>query len=49
MSPVCQNCGSTVSARYVRVFVPEHRTRPECCPACPDMIRDNGLPRRKLS
>lgn len=45
MSPECQNCGSTVSDRFVRVFSPDGETV-RACPRCEDKTRDNtGRPR----
>lgn len=38
--PECQNCGAFVTDGYVRVFEPVGVDRPECCPWCPDMVRD---------
>jgi hypothetical protein len=37
--PVCQNCGSTVSKQYVRVFALPSQESVRCCPKC-DRIRD---------
>lgn len=35
----CQNCGSSVTERYVRVFEPQGVDDPRVCPHCDDMIR----------
>lgn len=39
----CENCGESVSQRYAEVFSPEKNPDSvQCCPACPDMIRDGA-------
>lgn len=40
--PECQNCGSFVTRRYVRVFAPEGTANPRVCPNCEDMIREGS-------
>lgn len=35
----CTNCGSAVTAEYVRVFEPDSQSGPRVCPRCPDRIR----------
>jgi hypothetical protein len=40
--PSCQNCGSFVTAAYVRVFAPEGHDRPRVCPSCEDKVRDGA-------
>ena len=40
--PTCQNCGSFVTADYVRVFTPNDVDRPRVCPACEDLVRDGA-------
>ena len=35
----CTNCGSTVTAEYVRVFEPDEQSGPRVCPRCPDRVR----------
>jgi len=40
--PECQNCGSFVTERYVRVFAPDGMDHPRACPACPDKVRDGA-------
>jgi hypothetical protein len=47
--PTCQNCGSFVTERYVRVFTPEQISEPRVCPHCPDMIRDGADVRQARS
>lgn len=37
--PECQNCGSFVTERYVRVFEPTGISDPRACPHCDDMVR----------
>ena len=45
MSPECDNCGATVSDRFVRVFSPDGQSV-RACPRCEDMTRDkSGRPR----
>jgi len=40
----CQNCGSAVSAQYVKVNEPDGVEQPRCCPNCEDLVRDgNGV------
>jgi len=44
--PTCANCGSWVSDDYVRVFERRGAETTDCCPRCPDLIRDpTGSPR----
>ncbi|WP_435147191.1 DUF7563 family protein [Halobaculum sp. P14] len=38
--PDCENCGSAVSADYVRVFAPDDMETVRVCPFCEDKIRD---------
>ncbi|MFB6244398.1 MAG: hypothetical protein ABEH80_09875 [Halobaculum sp.] len=45
--PKCQNCGSFVTERYVRVFEPEGITSPRACPHCEDMVRRGKTVREK--
>ncbi|CAJ51239.1 DUF7563 family protein [Haloquadratum walsbyi] len=40
--PHCENCGSFVTAEYVRVFAPEELDRPRVCPNCDDKVRDGA-------
>jgi hypothetical protein len=40
--PDCQNCGSFVTERYVRVFAPNGIDRPRVCPNCTDKLRDGA-------
>lgn len=40
--PECANCGSFVTADYVRVFTPEGVDAPRACPSCPDKVRAHG-------
>lgn len=40
--PECQNCGSFVTADYVRVFTPDGIEDPRVCPRCEDKIRDGA-------
>lgn len=40
--PECQNCGSFVTAQYVRVFTPDGEDCPRVCPDCPDKLRDGA-------
>lgn len=40
--PECQNCGTTVTDRYVRVFTPEGQDNPRVCPDCDDLVRDGA-------
>lgn len=40
--PECQNCGSAVTARYVRVFAPPDEPTVRVCPNCDDIIRERG-------
>ncbi len=47
--PECQNCGSFVTERYVRVFAPEGFTAPRVCPWCEDMVRDGSEIRKARS
>jgi len=42
MSPECQNCGSFVTSRYVRVFTPNDVDAPRVCPWCEDKVRDGA-------
>jgi hypothetical protein len=43
--PECQNCGSHVTERYVRVFTPGEYDAPRVCPSCEDMTRGADGPR----
>lgn len=46
--PTCQNCGSHVTADYVRVFTPDAVDEPRVCPNCEDKMRDgNGIREKK--
>jgi hypothetical protein len=47
--PECQNCGSFVTAAYVRVFTPDGVERPRVCPSCEDMVRDGADVRQARS
>lgn len=38
----CNNCGSSVSERYVRVFAPDETRGPRVCPNCEDLVRDGA-------
>ncbi|QLG60453.1 DUF7563 family protein [Halorarum salinum] len=38
----CNNCGSLVSERYVRVFAPDEARGPRVCPNCEDLVRDGA-------
>lgn len=40
--PECENCGSFVTAEYVRVFTPDEMNRPRVCPNCEDKVRDGA-------
>jgi len=40
--PECNNCGSFVTERYVRVFTPDRVEQPRVCPNCEDKIRDGA-------
>ena len=40
--PECQNCESHVTEDYVRVFCPNNREHPRCCPNCEDKIREGA-------
>jgi hypothetical protein len=42
LMPHCENCGSFVTAEYVRVFAPEELDRPRVCPNCDDKVRDGA-------
>lgn len=44
MNHTCSNCGSHVSAEYVRVFAEDGETV-DCCPRCPDRLREQGRAR----
>lgn len=37
--PTCQNCGSTVSKQYVRVFALPSQESVRCCPNC-ELLRE---------
>lgn len=39
--PTCENCGSDVSRRYMRVFAPDADGDPDSCPKC-DLGLGNG-------
>jgi hypothetical protein len=39
--PECGNCGSHVTERYVKVFVPDGISKPRACPEC-DKVRDGA-------
>jgi hypothetical protein len=39
MTVRCDNCGTAVSDRYVRVAVPPELDAPRVCPHCPDRVR----------
>jgi hypothetical protein len=44
--PECANCDSWVSSDYARVYSRRGRESTDCCPHCPDLIRDDaGQPR----
>lgn len=46
----CQNCGSTVTRDYARVFSPDNVDGVRTCPDCPDLIREgDGTLRKKRS
>lgn len=46
----CENCGSDVSRNYADVFSPEDDPKSvRCCPACPDLVRENGEVREARS
>lgn len=47
--PECQNCGSFVTAQYVRVFTPNEVDEPRVCPNCPDRLRDGAEVREARS
>ncbi|WP_199174753.1 DUF7563 family protein [Halegenticoccus soli] len=47
--PECQNCGSFVTADYVRVFSPNDLENPRVCPRCKDKIRDGSTIREARS
>ena len=47
--PECQNCGSFVTADYVRVFAPDGAENPRVCPHCEDMLRDGAEIRKARS
>lgn len=38
----CSNCGSAVTATYVRVFARDDSTTLQVCPRCPDRVRDGA-------
>ena len=40
--PKCQNCGSSVTRAYVRVFAPDGMDNPRVCPVCEDKVRDGA-------
>ncbi|MBB6646814.1 DUF7563 family protein [Halobellus ruber] len=40
--PTCENCGSFVTAEYVRVFAPNGMDSPRVCPNCEDKVRDGA-------
>ncbi len=40
--PKCQNCGSSVTRAYVRVFAPDGMDSPRVCPFCEDKVRDGA-------
>jgi NAD-dependent SIR2 family protein deacetylase len=40
--PKCQNCGSSVTEAYVRVFAPDGMENPRVCPFCEDKVRDGA-------
>jgi len=40
----CQNCGTSISAQYVKVYEPDGVEQPRACPNCEDLVRDgNGV------
>lgn len=45
--PNCQNCDSSVTAAYVRVFAPNGMDNPRVCPNCEDKIREQAGVRTK--
>lgn len=47
--PTCQGCGSTVTARYARVFTPNGVDEPRVCPFCEDRVRDGAEVREARS
>lgn len=38
----CNNCGSSVSKRYVKVFARDETSGPRVCPYCEDVVRDGA-------
>jgi len=42
MGRTCQNCGSTVTERYAKVFAPDASAGPRVCPNCEDLVRDGA-------
>ena len=46
--PECDNCGSTVTKQYVRVFALPGRETVRCCPNC-DRIREGAHVREARS
>jgi len=47
--PKCQNCGSSVTDAYVRVFAPDGMDNPRVCPFCEDKVRDGAEVREARS
>ena len=45
--PTCNNCESSVTAAYVRVFAPNGMDSPRVCPNCEDKIREQAEVREK--
>lgn len=40
--PDCRNCGSYVTAQYVKVFAPDDLDTVRVCPHCEDVMRDGN-------
>ena len=40
--PTCENCGSFVTAEYVRVIAPNGMDSPRVCTNCEDKVRDGA-------
>jgi len=37
---ICQNCGTSISAQYVKVYEPDGVEQPRACPNCDDVVRE---------